>query len=97
MDNPLFRFLYARLRPDEPCPHMRMLVSDYASGVLVGTTLVYTRSHLSACPRCSLALEGLQALKVRLNLLETDTPRLDDDHRAQVAMEWERIEQTQNP
>ena len=97
MDNPLFRFLYSRLRPDEPCPHMRLLVSDYASGVLGGTTLVYTRSHLGSCPRCRLALEGLQQLQARLHALESNPPALDEDRRAQVMAEWERIEQTPTP
>ena len=53
------------------CDEIRVLLDDYADGVLAADRAVRVGDHLAGCPRCAAELEGLQ----RLLGLAADLPR----------------------
>ena len=63
----------------EPCRHMAAWVSALADGSLRGIPRLYTRFHISGCPRCQAALKALTALRDRLlRLGRVSDPPTDD-------------------
>ena len=53
------------------CDEIRVLLDDYADGVLAADRAARVGDHLAGCPRCAAELEGLQ----RLLGLAADLPR----------------------
>ena len=51
----------------DPCPSMEQWLSRLTDGTLTGMAARYTRFHARHCGRCRTALEGLTALRERLD------------------------------
>jgi hypothetical protein len=80
-----------------PCPHMRVLLSDLASGNLRGVMKWFTEQHAAGCPRCHPALESLRDLRGRLLNLGKPNPKdeelvLTPEQRAEVEAAWDAEE-----
>jgi hypothetical protein len=88
---------------DEPCRHMRLLISGESDGTLAGILGWYTRQHLKGCSRCRRGLQNLITLREKLRALgspeirESDAagqvPPLTPERRALIEAEWSRIDE----
>jgi hypothetical protein len=88
---------------EEPCRHMRLLISGEADGTLSGILAWFTRQHVKGCPRCRRGLQNLIALREKLRALGSPEIRESDvtgqlaltpERRAAVEEEWAKIDET---
>jgi len=88
---------------DEPCRHMRLLISGEADGTLSGILAWFTRQHLKGCARCQRGLKSLIALREKLRALGSPEIReshvtgrlaLTPERRAAVEEAWAKIDET---
>jgi hypothetical protein len=87
---------------EEPCRHMRLLISGESDGTLSGILAWFTRHHLKGCAGCRRGLQNLIALRGKLRAL--GSPEIDEsavtelllltpERRALVEAEWNRIDE----
>jgi hypothetical protein len=87
---------------EEPCRHMRLLISGESDGTLSGILAWYTRFHLKGCPRCRRGLQNLIALRAKLRALGSpeisesavsEFSLLTPERRAAVEDAWAKIDE----
>ncbi len=76
----------------KPCAHMRMLVSALADNQLSGLPRLFTTQHVKGCVRCQHGLAVLQAMRSRLERLETIAAPLSAPRWSLVEAAWEQAD-----
>lgn len=76
----------------KPCAHMRLLVSALADNQLSGLPRLFTTQHVKGCVRCQHGLAVLQAMRHRLERLETPVPPLSAPRWSLVEAAWEQAD-----